>query len=525
MTMNLYKRLFIVLAFVGIVSCDALELDLQENPNQLTLASADVDLVFNDIQFTFRNQMNTLGFIADGPMRMVNFFGVYNPGQNTMNGSWTNTYDVGTNLQALKSFSDDRGFTFHYGAAQIMQATMYANVVDYVGTAVFSQANNPGEFPNPCLDGGAEIYAAIFALIEEGIANVNGTGRSPSTDLFYGGDAAKWIAYANTLKLRMHLQTRLVTPGASTAAINTLIGSNIIDQPSEDLQFQYGTNAAPIESRHPLFTGNYINGAGGYQSNGLMSYMKDSMAVSDPRLTYYFYRQSSEDEASLIADDIIRCTGNPDYDFCAIGDFYYGRDHADNQGIPGDQNLRTTYGIYPAGGAYDAAELVPASQTSAQGAGIAPFHLSSWTHFMLAEAALTLGTNGNPASYLETGIRQAMAKVRGFSPANMTDAQVDDYVTEVLADYNAGSADVKLDIVIREWYLASFTNGMLPYNNYRRTGLPTFIQDPIINAGAFVRSYFLPETELNSNACPDFGSQKAVTDQVFWDNNPANFIN
>jgi len=80
MTMNLYKRLFVVLAFVGIVSCDTLELDLQENPDALTLASADVDLVFNTIQFNFRNQMTSLGYLFDGPMRMVNFFGTYNPG-------------------------------------------------------------------------------------------------------------------------------------------------------------------------------------------------------------------------------------------------------------------------------------------------------------------------------------------------------------------------------------------------------------------------------------------------------------
>ena len=65
----------------------------------------------------------------------------------------------------------------------------------------------------------------------------------------------------------------------------------------------------------------------------------------------------------------------------------------------------------------------------------------------------------------------------------------------------------------------------MPYNNYRRTGLPSFIQDPIINAGDFVRSYFLPESELNSNSNPDFATQKQITDQVFWDINPANFIN
>jgi hypothetical protein len=243
-------------------------------------------------------------------------------------------------------------------------------------------------------------------------------------------------------------------------------------------------------------------------------------------LTYYFYRQSDRTEANLIANDIIRCASNPAYKFCAIGDGYFGRDHADNEGVPADGNIRTTYGIYPGGGAYDDNSRVVASQTTATGAGIAPLHLSAWTHFMLAESALTLGTTGTPAGYLESGMRLALSKVRSFSPSNMTSAQIDDYVDEVLAQYAAATTDnARLDIIMREWYISSYSTGLLPYNNYRRTGLPSFLQDPIINAGAFVRSYFLPESELNSNSNPDFASQKQVTDQVFWDTNPANFIN
>lgn len=523
--MKLYKRLFVFLSIVGIMSCETLDLDLQENPDVLNLESADVDLVFNNVQFTFRGNMTGLGFLSDAPMRMVNLFGAYTPGQGTMNGTWSGVYNFGTNLGALETFADRDGFNVHYGIGLIMQATMYVNLVDYIGTAVFSEANQV-EFPNPGLDPGEDIYAGAMEMIDEGIARINAGGRIPASDLYYDGDTDKWIAYANTLKLRMHLQTRLVSPGESTQGINAVIaGGSLIDESSEDLQFQYSTNPNPIESRHPLFTGNYINGAGGYMSNGLMSYMKDSMSVEDPRMKYYFYRQSDRTAADLIANDIVRCSGKSRYDFCTIGDFYYGRDHADNEGIPADGNIRTTYGLYPAGGAYDAGELIAASQTTATGDGIAPMHLSSWTHFMLAEAALTLGTTGNPETYLETGMRQALAKVRAFAPGNMSTGQIDDYVTEVLAEYAAASNDEKLDIVIREWYISSFTNGMLPYNTYRRTGLPTFLQDPVINAGAFVRSYFLPSSELNSNTNEDFATQKQFTDKVFWDNNPDNFIN
>ncbi len=514
--------------FVGLASCETLDLDIQENPDALNLESADVDLVYNTIQFNFNGQNQTMGFQTDGLMRLVNQFGTNTPGQGTMNGVWNQVYNTGTNLTALQTFAERDGFTYHYGAAQIMQATMYVNLVDFIGTAVFSEANNSLEFPNPGLDPGADIYASVMNLIDEGIANVQAGGRAPANDFYFGGDASGWVKYANTLKLRMWVQTRLVDQAGATAGISSLLaGGQLIDEVSEDLQFQYGTNTAPIESRHPLYTGNYINGAGGYMSNGLISYMKDSMSVSDPRLTYYFYRQTDRTSADLISNDLIPCTGSPQYDFCYVGDRYYARDHADNEGIPGDANLITTYGIYPAMGAYDDESFVAASATATSGNGIAPIMLSSWTHFMLAEAALTLGVNGGDAtSLLETGVRQALEKVRSFSPSNMTAGQIDDYATEVLAEYAAATNDdQRLDIIIREWYLSSFTTGLLPFNNYRRTGYPSFLQDPVIAAGAFVRSYFLPESELNSNTNEDFAQQKSVTDQVFWDTNPAGFIN
>lgn len=518
-----YKTFLLAFAVLVVSACETLDMELQENPDALTLESADVDLLYNTVQFAFRNQVQGLGFTTDQSMRLVNQFGTYNPGQGTMNGSWSNIYTTGTNITGLEVFAERDGFTFHLGAAQIMQATMYLNIVDFIGKAVFSEANNPIEFPNPGMDEGADIYAGITQMLDQGIANIQAGGRAPVNDFYFGGDADNWVKYANTVKLRMAVQARLVDGGGSTSTINSLVaGGMLIDEMSEDLQFNYGTNGPPVESRSPLYTGNYINGAGGYQNNGLISYMKDSMSVADPRLRYYFYRQTDRDLVNT-NPDLIPCLGDVKYDFCYVGDLYFGRDHADNEGIPGDQNLRTTYGIYPAGGAYDNDQFVAASASGATGAGgFTPMHLSSWTHFMLAEAALTLGTTGDAATYLETGMKIALNKVRSMSPGNMTDAQIDDYAAEVLTAYNAADNATKLDIIIREWYLSSFTTGLLPYNNYRRTSYPSFLQAPVIAAGPFVRSYFYPESELNSNTNPDFAEQKKVTDRVFWDNNPEN---
>ena len=151
--------------------------------------------------------------------------------------------------------------------------------------------------------------------------------------------------------------------------------------------------------------------------------------------------------------------------------------------------------------------------------------LSAWVQFMLAESALMLGTSGDPATYLETGIRQHINKVVGFYPAGSPDqADIDAYVTDVMTDFAAADQSGKLDIIAREWYISSWGNAIEPFNTYRRTGFPSMMMDPVFNLGPFMRSFLYAEDETSTNTNPDF-VQRSILDPVFWDNNPDGFIN
>ena len=70
--------------------------------------------------------------------------------------------------------------------------------------------------------------------------------------------------------------------------------------------------------------------------------------------------------------------------------------------------LRTVFGVYPVGGPFDDDSFRNVSGSAAVsegliGAGISPIMMASYTNFMLAEAALTLGTTGSARTYLENG--------------------------------------------------------------------------------------------------------------------------
>ncbi len=105
-------------------------------------------------------------------------------------------------------------------------------------------------------------------------------------------------------------------------------------------------------------------------------------------------------------------------------------------------------------------------------------------------------------------------------------AAIQAYVDKVLELYDAAATNAdKLNVVMKEYYIALWGNGIEAYNNYRRTGMPSNLQPNLNPApGPFLRSLFYPATftERNSNV-----TQKSATNvKVFWDNNPDNlFVN
>ena len=224
---------------------------------------------------------------------------------------------------------------------------------------------------------------------------------------------------------------------------------------------------------------------------------------------------------------------------------YFGRDHANGSGIPPDGNLRTTYGLYPGGGSFDDGISNSITQnggtTGAQGAGIAPIWQASFTHFLLAEAALTMGTGGNARELLQAGIELSQDRVRAFeslvdgseqiASAPPVDVLVEDtypadslfteYVDFVLAEYDgAGSDNERLGVVAREYLIALYGNGIEGYNLYRRTCLPANIQPAIDpNPGPFIRSALYPSVHVNLNQ--NIQQKNSFTDPVFWDTNDA----
>lgn len=550
----LFKSGIACLLAFGVFSCGLTELDeFLEDPSAVTPENSETSLVMNAAQINFAGFVDeacdeTAPYVRLRALTGSNFYeGQDVPTQ--FDSLWRSGYaSLLPDLELIIANSDEANNDRVAGAARIMEAYVLYTLVDLFGDVPFSEINQGIDVISPASDDDQSVYEAADAILDMAITNLTDpAGPDFGNDLYYNGDENDWLALANTLKIRRAVQTRLVSAAADT--INGILSSGVlIDEIDEDFEWQYGTSEANPDARAPQYSANYLNDAAEYQSNYYMWLFFGDKEIEDPRIRYYFYRQDCDetDENAFTLD----CPGQaypshwfPGLPFCTASlDFgdpdaayggYWGRDHGDDSGIPPDNDKRTTWGLYPFGGKFDANDcegILNNGTDGGRGAGIQPIFLSSFTHFLLAEADLTVGIDGEARDYLETAVYQSIEKVKGFSSVAAVDedfvpstALDTSYVETVLSLYDAADEEGKLNVIIKEFFLAMHGQGLDAYNAYRRTGKPEMVQpteEP--NPGAFPRTLWYPANYVNRNQ--NASQRQDLTTQVFWDTNPADFI-
>ncbi|GAA4271317.1 SusD/RagB family nutrient-binding outer membrane lipoprotein [Aquimarina gracilis] len=542
-------------------ACETTELDLTENPNQLDRDQSDADLFLNSIQIDFGKVIERFGAIGGQVTRIDNMNGrdyenVYSPSD--FNDLWSGSYQstgvpftdqnghnqtfngILADARALEPIAAENELYQHLAIAQVIEAYIIVTLVDFFGDVPYTEALQGSTNLNPGVDDGAIIYDAALNLLDNAIANFQkDSDTEPINDFYYRGDWEKWIQAANTIKMKIYLQERLVNPEALNNFNEIVNNGNYIQNMSDDFQFSWGTNEIQPDNRHPRYANNYEgDGADEYMSNWLMNLMSNS---DDPRIRYYYYRQTNVVPGAETApnEETLSCSleSPPQhyidggFTFCFLNNGYWGRDHGDDDGIPPDGFLRTNFGVYPAGGRFDDSSFEGTSQgDGGQGAGITPILLSSWVDFMIAEVAMEEMNDGAALIALQNGITKSIDKVRTFgildNSANLSfepdNTAIQSFISDIATNFNnAVTMEDKWNVISEQYWVALFGNGIDAYNFYRRTGYPTTLQpniEPYPATGDFIRSFPYPADLTTNNSSVD--PKPDVVQKVFWDNNP-----
>lgn len=550
---KLKSTLTILLTVVFMSGCSFFDLDINKNPNS-PLTSAP-DLLLTQIQTSV---LSTFAGI-EGDLETFNGFmgtqglSLFGLSSNSYSGTWNSLY-TGP-LKDIEGLIAVSQASPHYlGIAQTMKAYTYATMVDLWGDIPFTDASK-GDLTEknitPKFDKDVDIYNACFALLDQAVANfTKATPEAIKGDLMYAGSAAKWTKFANSLKLKMLITARLAIPDAAAKVKVILDAGNVISSPADDFIFKFSKD--PTSVRHPYYVGAYTGGEFAY------TYINHQPVVEmldeeDPRFPFYFRRQTkiilnpadpadagtipcgrssgcvygylvtSESVIKRLYTDKGKTYGQAEKDFLAG---LFGRDRGDNTGLPADGSLRLLPGVYPAGGYYDVPVAALPAANAAPGGGIFPAMTSVNVDYYKIEAILKLGYTGDAAAALKSAIEGHIKRVIDYGMATdpnsvrPSQAVIDKYVNLWVGRFNsASSADAKLAIALKQLWFSSFGNGFDFYNAFRRTGLPTTIQEHVLKPfrGYPLRlPYTQTELTLNPNAAAykDVAFDKAP---IFWD--------
>ncbi|MGA0556590.1 SusD/RagB family nutrient-binding outer membrane lipoprotein [Larkinella sp. VNQ87] len=523
--LKLFIGAFLVLTFS---SCNEF-LDINVDPNSPSQPSLDLLLPATQVSIGVHIGGGATNRIATVIMQHATQNG---PSRFDLTGStfqtpWNGIYSEAlTDLEIIIREGTAKNQWSYVGIAKLEKAYIYSVLVDLWGDVPFSEASKGDGNLNPKFEKGEDIYKSLFTMIDEAVADLNKTPYvSPgNVDLFYRGDRLSWIRMANSLKLKLLNQIRLVPAEQARVKqeINALIaGGQLILTNTQDFTFKFGATETP-QNRHPIHISDYRATKDFWMDQGFMERLYNN---DDPRLRFYVYRQ----------------TNNAGVNFTRTSNGYGGRYTGDPTGAPADNAVRATFGIYPYGGLYDnnpisglpttnvfltnmgvnsPANFRVVTTSDGSGAGIFPIITASMVNFILAEAALTLGTTGDPKEYYKNAITLNLNAINSFvqAPGNsgtvMSTTTITTFVNDRLAKYDAAPANAKLREVMTEKYISLFGNGIESYIDYRRTGIPTLMA-PISPLNPFPLRFTYSQRELNTNTAAP--AQNNFTTPVFWD--------
>ncbi|REA63815.1 SusD/RagB family nutrient-binding outer membrane lipoprotein [Dyadobacter luteus] len=522
--------LLLVLIFLASSCSDFV--DINDDPNNPTTPT--LSLLLPSTQLSMAGHFNNIN--AGGSSVVQHFasgsLNRWSQSGTSFSSAWSGFY-TGTipDLETIIRVGTAQEQWGYVAIAKLQKAYLYSIMVDLWGDVPYSEA--VGDFANPKLDKGEDIYNSLFALIDEALADMDKSFTVvAASDVFYQGSKANWQRMGNSLKLKMFNQIRVSDPARAAAGIKALLASNapLISDNAQDFTFQYGTNVTP-NARHPWFTSWYSTGRGGYTSMQLINKLKDS---DDPRLRYYIFRQNA----------------NVGLANSMNGEGYYGREPGDGAAAPADLNTRALVGIYPAAGLYDNGTIKTltashqflnntgaVSTTSSNsfkislftsgdgtGAGILPLITHSMVKFIRAEAALTLDTGEDAGLLLAEAVAAQLNSVSTLASRNkgnvMPATTISGFSNKVKAEFIAAGTTGKMNVLMTQKWIALFGNGVESYNDYRRTGLPV-LGDLVAPLDVFPMRYYYSETEMTSNETlindRESIQRAQQTLPVFWD--------
>ena len=322
------KKIFIPLSLGAVLlgGCKKGFLDVNNDPNRVTELNVTPELIFPQAEvavgaraasgnWNFLN--NWMGYTgASGSYAIDQTETTYNVDFNFSDPIWQNHYGVLFDLNQAQVKALAKGDSVLAGASMILAAKLWQELVDLYGDIPYSQAFNNNATRTPAYDKAKDVYLSLMSNLDVAKSYMNRTAKSTfaTLDVINHGNQAKWIKFANTLKLRLLIRTSEVSTFNVATEINKIKdGGSVLNtlKAGDDVMVNPGyVNETSKQS--PFYANNGLTPTGA-EANPItranVYFVNLLNTTQDPRLRRYF--KSPTGTTSIIGVTYGLAAGNP----------------------------------------------------------------------------------------------------------------------------------------------------------------------------------------------------------------------
>ncbi|MGH2643650.1 MAG: SusD/RagB family nutrient-binding outer membrane lipoprotein, partial [Chitinophagaceae bacterium] len=307
-----YKKYLVLLVIIGVAftGCNKF-LNVNTDPNDVTSANITAPLIFTGAEVRVGNRSDGVNAAAAGTNGPLQFaygwvgYMAYNGGFSRIQGEtsytldntfadplWINYYSTLFDLYQAKEKGLQEKDTALAGAAMVLSAKLFQQLVDLFGNIPYSQAFQSDKYSKPAYDKAQDIYQDLQLSLDTAITYLNypANGDFISSDVIARGNTAIWIKFANTLKLRLLIRQSEVPGFDPSAEIAKIVNNGGVLGAGQSISVNPGY-VNEINKQSPFYAnfGYTPLGALGSSSTNANAYIVNILSsTNDPRLAYFF---------------------------------------------------------------------------------------------------------------------------------------------------------------------------------------------------------------------------------------------
>lgn len=305
---------YISIFFVGVLLLGACEVDYYSDPNRPEIAPTYG--IMNRVQKTLMNNTRDEWFSGRQSLLWVQYWNQVNyteedrfqyretVNQAAWNDLYKNAQDL-IDLIELNTNEGTKGDISRFGpnenqiaAARIMLSYIYLHAVELWGDVPYYSYGSENEsfqanklktegIDKPVYAKQADIYADLLKELSEAQDMIIVSQKMIDGDNFFGGDAAKWKKFANSLRLRIANRVKGVYSQAQTH-ITDAIADGVMTSNADNAGVTFEANAT---NGAPMYLAFVISARTDFAPSAqfveLLKGVRGPFAKVDPRLDYY----------------------------------------------------------------------------------------------------------------------------------------------------------------------------------------------------------------------------------------------